>query len=700
MKGLAVWSKPANLLLVILFLQITLFLSIIFDICVLRQVLGFFYLTFVPGFVILRLLRLKIEGIEVVLFVVGLSVVFLMGEGFLLNLVGPMVGIPEPLGLGSVLVVTSIFVITSLLLIIRDHNEPAKFAGYKQIVIIGLVLGGILVLAVCGGLLATFSSEARIFVLFSMLIAIAALFGSLAFYRKRVPSNLYPIILFAVALALLFHVSFFSSYIVGGDIYGEYALFKITVNNLHWDSTISNPYNAMLSVTILPAIYSIILNLDGTWVFKIVYPLIFAFVPLGLYMLFKHRVSLEVAFFSVFFFVSNITFFVEMLQLARQMIGELFYVLLFITMFSGKLKGFAKWSLFALFGFGLVVSHYSLAYIFLACIFAVWLVGLVRKRATKVTGGMFILFAVMTFAWFIYISSGAAFSNFQLALNSVQDHFLTDFFNPQSRGGQVLQAIGVSGIPTFWHTVGRYQYYVIEALIIIGVFGLLTRKKWSFFNDEFNVLVLCNLLILGACIVLPNFASTFTVTRFYHVALFFLAPFCILGAIAVLNLLSRNKFKEKFLALIVVLAVLIPYFFFQTGFVYEVAKEDSYLLPLSSYRFDSMKLAHMDVINSPEVSGAVWLSRSMNKVRPVYADIYSGAVFSYVGGLSLVKLTPKIPVTSGSSIYLLQYNLDDKLIFNDYGSTSDFNTSQIVPSLDSIDLVYSSGSCAIFQNSQ
>ena len=49
--------------------------------------------------------------------------------------------------------------------------------------------------------------------------------------------------------------------------------------------------SAMLSITVLPTAYSLILNLDPVWVLKLIYPVLFVFVPLGLYQLFKSRMS-------------------------------------------------------------------------------------------------------------------------------------------------------------------------------------------------------------------------------------------------------------------------------------------------------------------------------------------------------------------------------------------------------------------------
>lgn len=48
------------------------YVTIVFDIPILRQVVCFFYLTFVPGFLVLKVLKLESKMIDIILFSVGL----------------------------------------------------------------------------------------------------------------------------------------------------------------------------------------------------------------------------------------------------------------------------------------------------------------------------------------------------------------------------------------------------------------------------------------------------------------------------------------------------------------------------------------------------------------------------------------------------------------------------------------------------
>ncbi len=687
-----------QLLPAILIVQLTFLIAVIFDLPVLRQAVGFFYLTFIPGFAILHLLDLELDATEKTIFAVGLSIAFLMGVGLLTDLLGPLLGISQPLGLIPLMVVVTGPIIL-LLLVRRDkYNIRAFSMQFRNLIVPGAIISAIIAFGVVGTMLVNAPPHNNNLVLLLLFIFISVLIGVTAISRGFVSPAYYPFILFAIALALLFQTSLFSSYIHGGDIFGEYASLKLASSDSYWNPAVSSRIYTMLSVTILPTIYSKIMGLESTWVLKAVYPLIFALVPVGVFQLFKSKFNKEIAFFSVFFFVSNLVFFTEIVTLARQMIGELFYILLFLSIVSNKIQSRSKWFCFFAFSFGLIVSHYALSYIFLAFIFIFWLFGFVRKRKTVVNFGMVTTFAVMTFLWYLYTSSSETFNDLINMGNNIVSNFSSDFLNSQSRGTQVLQGTGLQGgIGTFWHVGGTYLYYATELLIIVGLLGLLLKKRRSFFDDDYNILAFLNMALLVACIVVPNLATSFNATRFYQMTLFFLGPLCVVGGIGILRFLTRRKINEKYILAIVVLAILIPFFLFQTDFVYEVARESSVSLPLSSYRFSAFTLADFGVLQESEVSGANWLAHFGNVNETVYADMLSGVIFDYASAQSPVPLSLGVSTMEGSFIYLREFNVFDGTVLTSYGPSGSFNITQVTPSLNETNLIYSTGSCEIYE---
>jgi uncharacterized membrane protein len=64
----------------------------------LPQIIGFIYITFLPGIIILRILRLhRLGTIVTLLYTVGLSLTFNMFLGFLINFIYPAIGIAHPI---------------------------------------------------------------------------------------------------------------------------------------------------------------------------------------------------------------------------------------------------------------------------------------------------------------------------------------------------------------------------------------------------------------------------------------------------------------------------------------------------------------------------------------------------------------------------------------------------------------------------
>jgi uncharacterized membrane protein len=91
-------------------LQFFVFATVIIDIPVARQVIGFLYLLFVPGYILVRLLGLNdLDELGIMLFSIGLSVAFLILAGHFMNEFLFLLGVSQPLSLIPLLLVVSGF---------------------------------------------------------------------------------------------------------------------------------------------------------------------------------------------------------------------------------------------------------------------------------------------------------------------------------------------------------------------------------------------------------------------------------------------------------------------------------------------------------------------------------------------------------------------------------------------------------------
>jgi uncharacterized membrane protein len=706
-KSSTVLSKFPSVLSIIIVLQVALYLSYFFDIAISRQVIGFIYLTFIPGFIILKLLRQNNLGsVETILFSVGLSVAFVMLTGLLVNEFGLLINVSQPLAPSFLVLAISGFVLFGALVCYFRGSDDFPPVGLTQATVVKpFVLFLLPVLTVVGAYLANVTGNTTILLL--VLLTILAVFVLAVFYKRLFTPKLCLILVLVIAVTLLFHQSLISNYVQGNDIKGEYYLASLTQNAGFWNSSASfsesafNTYYSMLSVTILPTMYSNILNMDITWVFKIVYPLIFALVPLALYLLWREKFGVSVAFLSAFLFVSQITFYTEMLGLARQMIAELFFVLLFLTLFSKRLSPRNAKILFVIFGFGLITSHYSIAIIFAFFILLMWLLGPHTKMQNRhLNLSMVVIFLVLMFSWYILTISSANFIKINGDLIGILSGF-SDFLNPASRGTTVMAGLGLLGAPTFLNVVSRIIFYATVFFIIVGFFVLLRQRKKKDFDFEYFIPCLASMLILALCILLPNFANTFNMTRFYHLVLFFLAPLFAVGCLALFRFGSKSfgeiaKRKREIGSLVLMTLLLGSYFLFQTNLVYEVAGSESWSLPLSRYNLGSRLYTDFNYLTVPQVRGGEWLSHNTNASNlAVYADQRaSPGLFSY-GGIyigNVIALTNNTSPQRNQFVFLAELNT----VYGEIDSGSGLINLTDTIATQHLSQTYDNGLCKIF----
>ena len=378
---------------------------------------------------------------KLILFAVGFSVAFLMIAGLAINEVGSIIGFSLPLStLPLSLTINTLIIVGAAAAHLRrgkTQQTSSQNLGFRPSY---LLLSLIPLLSVVGAYLVNLTGNSIILLI--MIVAIALLFIVGTFYDKT--TNIYPFAILMVGLALLFQVTIASNYLLpyGGDSPAELYVFRLTQISSHWSPTFTilpsdqvfGRYNAMLSITILPTIYSNILGMDPTWIYKIVYPMIFALVPVALYVLWQGYIGKKFAFAAAFLFMAESTFYTGLTALNRQMIGELFFVLLLLVLLNKKIRAEGKFIAFAVFSLGLIFSHYALAEIFFFLIFAAWATTTfyLKRPSFNLQFSMVIFFFVAMFGWYIYTSGAVVFDSF-LSFASYVLSQLGGFFNPASR---------------------------------------------------------------------------------------------------------------------------------------------------------------------------------------------------------------------------------------------------------------------------
>lgn len=759
--------------------------SLGFDIPGLRQIVGFIFLTFVPGILILRTLRIhNISAVECLLYSVGLSIAFVMLTGLFANFALPLLGISKPISLWPI--TTSLAIFTLILGAVaykrdkevsasakdcfvefpriardrpRNNRGESRFLWLPYLLLLMLPL-----LAIFGALLMNFYQNN--FLLLFFIIVIGCVVALVAF--DRLPRNAYPLAIVMIGLSLLLHVSLISPQLVGGDIHVEYYFQNLVVQNSYWDFTTPHNYNTALSIVLLCPIYSLILNMDATWVFKIVYPLLFCFVPLVLFHIFREQIGAKKAFFAAFFFMSVMTFITLMPQLTKQQIAELFFALLILLLIDRKLALNQRATLAVIFAVSLIMSHYALGYICMAFLVAGWgIVVLIRSHAgrgawgwlTRKFGGLpqslasqgafphkimaviIGIYLVFALSWYGGIAQGTALNTIKNIGQSQYSLLSTElpglvkpgepggpgepsgkFFDPTEREALIGTALGLDFPAASPLGKGfRIFQYLTELFIVVGLFTMIFKPRGFKFRAEYIALSIVAALILLACIVVPRFSSYLCVERFYHISLFLLAPLFVLGGEAiwhgasrlVSSVSSRAKVKRG-LALTIgssrspaystflALAILMPYFLFNSGFFFEVTGSQRFAvndspssMALSSYRLD------MAVFSQKDAEATTYLTQVMDDDDIVYADRWGWLIIAdqLSGQVRGIRDSGEVP--EDAYIFLRTWNVDKQeiliVVFHRVQTESKhINLSELPALLEGRKLIYDNSGAQIW----
>jgi len=557
-----------KLLAMVLSLQIALWaligLSAVgVSIPIVQPLIGFIYLTFVPGILILAALRLRNLGVaEAALYTVGLSVTVVLSIGLAANIALSALNTIKPFSLLAVTISIS-FVVLLLCAVAyyrnRTHPKPLFTAEMSIPLAPTVFLCIIPFLAVFSTYLVnTYNVDAGQLLLWLLLCVVVLLIA----FDKVIPSKLYPLAVFVIALSLLFQYTLISAWLTGADILSEWGLANAVLNTGVWNPSLPSQYNGMLSVVVLAPIYSLISGIDLVWVFKLVYPVILALVPVGLYQIFRRQLNEKVAFLSCFFFVSFAPFYVQMTTLARQEVAELFFVLLILLLVSTEMNRRIQSALFLVFGLSLVVSHYGLFYIVLFFLFFMWLVSTVARvggsnlslpylrttigihmdkqittpqprsppRSVVTIVSLSVLFIAST-AWYFYTAQGTVTQQVLLLGNHIVES-ISNLFSPTY--SQAVNVVETGPLPGILHRLNAYVNYLNVFFILAGVCLTVFLKKQRF-KLQFSYIVLSAIALafLIASIAIPYLGAGLDWTRVFQITLFVLAPFLAIGFISI-----------------------------------------------------------------------------------------------------------------------------------------------------------------------
>ena len=606
-----------------------------FPVAFLRQFVGFVYLTFVPGILVLRVLRLYyLNFVESLLYAIGLSIAIIMLTGFLLNAICPLVGLDYPISLYPLVISISGVVTFLMALCLKDrhpnlpalHHDPIKVS--PSVVLLSILP----MLSIVGTYFVNIHCNS---VILWILIPLIALVPYLILFNK-IPERLYPFAIFSISISLLYHTTLISNYIWGWDINVEYYFANLVLLNSQWDPSISGNVNAMLSVVMIAPLYSILLNMDLTSVFKVIYPFIFSCLPLVLFLIYRKQTNMKIAFLSCFFFVSYEFFYVNAPTGGRQEIAELFLGLILFLLLDNSLHRSSRFFLLITFLFSLIVSHYGTSYLFILVLLGVWFftnlikfIDSLKVPYSDLIPTIFVLLTVcFTVAWYGYASDASAFNTIVHIGDRIASSFSSEFLNSESSQGMQLVLSGASY--GFMVHLEKYIQLIAIFFISVGVFWLLfcNGSEGVRFGTLYTAFCLGYFSLNIASLVVPFFAAQLNTWRIYHLTLIVLSPLLIIGGTYIFKFFTRKRVQLSRVPFALISIFLTVFLLLNSAWVYGIA--DEYPMGLRSLALYQNSVAQGDDFGRNElyagyyfdqdVCSVEWLAGYRKPDITIYAD--------------------------------------------------------------------------------
>lgn len=454
----------------VMYLMLVAFTSAGLRVPLLLELLGFSLLTITPGALVLGIAGFDLDSLSSFIYTVAVSLVSVTAWFTLLNAIYlsfPYV-LPPPLAKGNAIagtVALSGLLVGGFIISGTNPSIPSLTAFYNYLDNPVTLL--LFVLPFIGGFSGVFINryQAR-FLAIIVIVLIAVLVP--VFFVLRINENRYPLLAWSVALTLLLQNSVRTIYLNRGDGKYEYYLARVTMEQGYWDPAIALNKNSMLRVMVLHPVFTAVTDIPLFWEFKLIHPLLFSTIAVGMYLIFRRQFGAPVAILSVLTYVFLHPFYNRLSRDTRTGIA-LFFLVACVLLWTETEISHRKMSILTpILLFGLLTAHYGTFLLFLFMVSgAVIFVYLESKVSGNLQRRSYIaiplIAGAMMFVWYNYTSSGQPFRT--LAILSIGTLVnITESFGLESRATQVIS----TGYSSFTMQFIKYEFIVVTLLSAIG----------------------------------------------------------------------------------------------------------------------------------------------------------------------------------------------------------------------------------------
>jgi len=315
-----------------------------------------------PGVILLRALRVPGRAVAAFpVYVPCASLVVLIATGLTVDLVGPLIGVTAPLRVGPLLAgleVACLALLASSASAPQDTAIPWRSLSSPIRIVWPLILP---LMAAAGALWLNNGRGSSLAVITICAFTVTIIWAFL--YAPRLEDTLLAVILYATGLSMTWSFSLRGELVDGFDISTEYYdMNRAVITGIWHPDHAGDIYGAMLSVTVLPADLHALSGVPGLLLFNVVYPVLYALFPVGVFCLARRLLSRRWALLAPIIIIGEY-YFAEMTGLARVEISFVFFVALVGAILDIWIPKRWRWALVALLSLAVAVSHYSTNYI-------------------------------------------------------------------------------------------------------------------------------------------------------------------------------------------------------------------------------------------------------------------------------------------------------------------------------------------------
>jgi uncharacterized membrane protein len=352
-----------------------------------RPAAGFWFVVVAPSWLLFTAQVWPRDGTaERLGYSVAGTLLLLMTAGLAINTALPAVGLARPLDTDPVLVAAD--VVNVALYVLRwRHGRAAcpldapwrtAIAAVTRAEFRLLMLGAAAVTLVVAGA-NRLNNGAGDGLTLAALATVTLTLILLLRWARTVRDSAAAAVIYLLSLAVLLSTSLRGWSVTGHDIQEEYRVFQLTAAHGRWDMAyFHDAYNACLSITVLPTELDRITGVDGAYVYKVFFQLVFALVPVLVYVIARRYASPFHAVLAVAYFIGFPTFFTDMPFLNRQETAFLFVAVAILVITSPALNSRQRQLGLLLAGAGVELSHYSTMYVFMGMLMLALLARYVR----------------------------------------------------------------------------------------------------------------------------------------------------------------------------------------------------------------------------------------------------------------------------------------------------------------------------------